>query len=73
MNYSEATERLAAFRTQITAIRSEMRKVQAAIEPEAPPEARPVYDAAGLVLAIQAATSALTISINSPCWGTTIA
>ncbi len=34
MNYSEATERLAAFRTQITAIRSEMRKVQAAIEPE---------------------------------------
>lgn len=29
---------------------------EAAIEPEVPPEARPVYDTAGLVLAIQAAT-----------------
>jgi len=34
MKYSDAAERLAAFRKQITAIRSEMRKVQAAIEPQ---------------------------------------
>jgi len=34
MNYSDATQRLTAFRGQIAAIRSEMRKVQAAIEPQ---------------------------------------